>query len=229
VSNAHFAIVSGTQPKKYPELWIGTGSGSDGLRSRFIPIGSNAKPLPTFQEPSDEVAVQKCIDRLAGLAQLPPQNVRFTQESGAAIDAWWKSVDQRKDSAVRVLDIVKQLIIVLAVVNLPDGHEGNVVKAKLELVEGAIRFGNFLMTVRDLVDPNDSWSYIQALENDIIGWFKAHASMTAPKGLNDCRRGVHPHRKPGGLGAFNQAWKNAIGAGVLKQRGQNQRVYLYSL
>jgi hypothetical protein len=100
---------------------------------------------------------------------------------------------------------------------------------KEDLVQAAIRFGNFLMTVRDLVDPNDSWGYVQALENDIIDWFKNNASMKSPKTLNDCRRGVTPHRKPGGLGAYNQAAKNVVVAGVLKQRGQTQRTYLYSL
>src|SRR6266566_1637559 len=176
VDNAHFAVVCGTQVKKYPQLWIGTGSGNDGLRSRFTQIGINASKLPTFQEPSDEVALQAAVNHVARLAQLPGQNVQLTEDGKAALTQWWESVDGNKDSTARVLDIVKQLLIVLTVVNLPEDHEGMVATAGKELVDWATLFGDFMIAVRDRVDPNDSWSHIQAMENEIIGWYKKHAS-----------------------------------------------------
>jgi hypothetical protein len=161
---------------------------------------------------------------------MPGQNVCLTGDALAVLDAWWTAVNDSKDSAARVLDIVKQLLMVLAVTNLPVDHKAiGAVTVGRDVVEAATRFGDYLMAVRDIIDPNDSWSAVQALENDIIEWFKKHASKTKPVSMNDCRRGVHPHRKPGGLGAFNIAWKNAVNAEVVKYRGKGQRSALYSL
>ena len=44
--NAHLAMVVGTTIANYPNLWVGTGSGADGLRSRFNLITTNNPPIP---------------------------------------------------------------------------------------------------------------------------------------------------------------------------------------
>ena len=233
VTNAHLAVLGGTTVKKYPMLWTGTGGGADGLVSRFIPITTNNVPLPPAVLPTDLVAAKKAYERLCVLAQLPPQNVALTPEAAAMLDKWWASADRTKESATRVLDIIKQLLIVLAVVNAPDDdlhHDSDYSLAvEPDLMKQAIAFGEYVITIRERLNPADSWSNIQAMENAVIEWARKNASRKEPKTRNECRRGVHPNRKPGGLAAFNFAWDSCVKAGVMKSRlkeGKGQRFSL---
>jgi hypothetical protein len=229
VNNAHLAVLAGTTVKKYPMLWTGTGGGADGLVSRFLVITTNAKQVPASPLPSDFATAAKTYERLARLAQLPGQTVRLTGEARAVLNSWWESIDTGKQSTTRILEAVKQLLIVLAVTNLPTDWSGSVVTVGPELVQQAIEFGNYEIAVRERLNPGDSWSNIQAMENQIIGWFRKHASRRLPMTRNECRRGVHPERLPGGLGSFLLAWANCVNSGVLKVRERTQRDHRYSL
>jgi Protein of unknown function (DUF3987) len=229
VNNAHLAVLAGTTVKKYPMLWTGTGGGADGLVSRFLAITTNAKQVPASPLPSDFAAATKTFDRLGRLAQLPGQTVRLNEEARAMLDSWWESIDTGKQSATRILEAIKQLLIVLAVTNLPADWKGSVVTVGPELVQQAIQFGNYEIAVRERLNPGDSWSNIQAMENLIIGWFRKHAGRKLPMTRNECRRGIQPQRMPGGLGSFLLAWTNCVNAGVLKVRDRTQRDNKYSL
>lgn len=229
VNNAHLAVLAGTTVKKYPMLWTGTGGGADGLVSRFLAITTNAKQVPASPLPSDFATAAKTYDRLARLAQLPGQTVRLSEEARAVLDNWWESIDTGKQSATRILETTKQLLIVLAVTSLPADWTGSVVTVGPELVEQAIRFGEYEIAVRERLNPGDSWSNIQAMENSIIDWFRKHASRHIPKTRNDCRRGIQPQRQPGGIGSFLLAWGNCVNAGVLKVRDRTQRDIKFSL
>lgn len=229
VSNAHLAILAGTTVKKYPMLWTGTGGGADGLVSRFLAITTNAKQVPPNPLPSDFAAATKIYERLTRLAQLPGQTVRLSNEARAMLIDWWGSIDSGKQSATRILEAVKQLLIVLAVTNAPHDHTGTIVVVGPELMRHAIHFGNYEIAVRERLNPGDSWSNIQAMENSIIGWFRKHAARTNPKTRNDCRRGIRPDRMPGGIGSFLMGWNNCVNAGVLKVRDKTQRDSRFSL
>jgi hypothetical protein len=229
VSNAHLAILAGTTTKKYPMLWTGTGGGADGLVTRYLSNTTNAKQVPPSPLPSDFAAATKIYERLARLAQLPGQTVRLSGEARELLVDWWGTIDSGKQSATRILEAVKQLLIVLAVTNLPDDHAGTTVTVGPELVQDAINFGNYEIAVRERLNPGDSWSHIQAMENSIIGWFRKHAGRTNPKTRTECRRGIHPERQPGGVGSFLLGWSNCVNAGYLKVRDRTQRDHKYSL
>jgi hypothetical protein len=216
VENAHLAILAGTTTRKYPMLWTGTGGGADGLRSRFISITTNNPPVPPQPRPSDVAAVHKAYNRLAKLAQLPGQSIQLSPEAGALLQQWWFSFDNGKDSATRVLEFVKQLLMVLAITNAPDEHQGTVLTVGPELVEAATKFGDYVIAVREKLNPGDAWTLVQAQENAIIQWAKQHTSKSTPGGMRDCRRIIHPERLPGGLGTFKLAWKNCIDTEMIK-------------
>jgi Primase C terminal 1 (PriCT-1)/Bifunctional DNA primase/polymerase, N-terminal len=220
---AHLAILAGTTVRKYPMLWTGTGGGADGLVSRFIPITTNNPPVPPVPLPSDSAKAEELYQRLAGLAQLPGQNVVLDDEAAKMLTHWWSSIDNTKESATRVLEVVKQLLIVLAVTNLTTNHEGNTVTVDSDLMSFATQFGDYIIAVRERLNPNDSWTFVQAMENAITSWAKKHTSKAEPKTMNDCRRGIQPQRLPGGLGVFKQAWGNCVGTGVLKFRDKGHK------
>jgi hypothetical protein len=127
------------------------------------------------------------------------------------------------------LEAVKQLLIVLAVTNLRADWTGSTVTVGTELMQSVIDFGKYEIAVRERLNPGDSWSNIQAMENAVIGWFRKHAARTNPKTRTECRRGIHPERQPGGVGSFLSGWSNCVNAGYLKVRDKTQRDHKYSL
>jgi hypothetical protein len=230
VENAHLAVLAGTTVKKYPMLWTGTGGGADGLVSRFLAITTNAPQVPPVPKTSDFAAMDKLYKRLSKLVRMPGQIVRLSEEAATALNDWWSSIDSTKDSAARILESVKQLVIVLAVTNLPEDHDENAaVVVSADLMKSAIQFGDYEIAVRERLNPGDSWTHVQAMENIIIAWAKKHSGRRLPKSKNDFRRGIQPQTKPGGLGTFEMAWRNCVSTGVLKPREQGQRGARFSL
>lgn len=229
VDKAHLAVYGGTTLEKYKTLWTGTGAGGDGLMSRFIPITTNAPPVPPVPLPTDEQGMFKTYQRLAKRLLMPGHEIVFDETASKMLTDWWASIDTTKKQTTRVMEMVKQLLIVLAVTNAHEEHNGTTLTVGADLMSQAIQFGNYIIAIRERVNPADSWSHIQAMENAIIGWFKKHAVRKNPKTRNDCRRGVRPERMPGGLGAFKYAWENCVHTGVLKIREKTQRDYRYSL
>lgn len=221
VDNAHLAVLAGTTVEKYPLLWTGTGGGGDGLISRFIAITTNNPQVPPVPETSDFAAVGLMYGKLAKLARSKPRTIRLSPDAAQVLDSWWKSFDNSKKSATRILETVKQVVIVLAVTNLDENDDSEIVVVSGELMRQATKFGQYEITIRERINPSDAWSVVQAMENKIIEWAKKHASRVLPKSKNDVRRGVHPHRLPGGLMAFNNAWDACVKSGVLKQRSAN--------
>ncbi len=229
VEHAHLAILGGATVDKYSTLWTGTGAGSDGLMSRFVPMTTNAPPVPAIPLATDMIAAERAFDRLARLALLPGQEIVFSPDAAAVLTAWWASVDSSNKHTTRVLEMVKQLLIVLAVTNAPEDHTGPTLTVGTDLMQQAIAFGKYVIAAREILNPADSWSVVQAMENHIVAWMKKNSPVTSPKTFNDARRGVRPDRKPGGFGVFKLAWSNCLGAGVLKVRDKSQRTDRYSL
>jgi hypothetical protein len=230
VDKAHLALLSGTTVKKYPQLWVGTGGGGDGLISRFIIITTNAPQVPPVPLLTDTVAAMQAYERLVKLAQLPSQTITLSDEAAKVLTEWWNSFDTSKESASRILETVKQLLIVLAITNAPEGHVGNSLMADANLVREAIKFGDYEIAIREILNPGDAWSNVQAMEDAIIKWAQKNAKKEA-KSIRDFRRGIHPQRMPGGLGTFLLAWKNCVepDLGVLKFCGKVGKSKLYRL
>jgi hypothetical protein len=227
--NAHLALVVGTTIANYPNLWVGIGSDADGLGSRVNLITTNNPPVPPAPLRTDVVEQAKAIARLVRLAMLPGQTVAVSEEAGRMLDDWWRSIDNAKKSAIRILELIKQLLIVLAVTNAPEDHKGTTLTVGPDLMAPAIEYGKYEIAIREELNPGDSYSHVQSMENAIIKWFQENSSRSEPKTRNDARRGIHPQRKPGGLGTFKMAWDNCANTGVLKLRLKSQRAGLYSL
>jgi hypothetical protein len=228
VENAHLAILAGTTTKKYPMLWMGTGGGADGLVSRFIAIATNAEPVPPVPLATLHT-VTDLYKRLIRLAQLPGQKISLSRDAAEMLVEWWNSFDRTRDSAARILEMVKQLLIVLAVTNAPEDYTGTELTVGPDLMQHAIKFGDYEISLRERLNPGDSWGLVQAQEQAIIKWAQKHASRKSPKSKNEFRRGIAPHRLPGGLGTFLFAWKNCVGADVIKLRDKQGRAERYSL
>lgn len=230
VEKAHLAILSGTTVKKYPMIWTGTGGGGDGLISRFIAITTSAPPIPPVPLQTDTVAAMQAYERLVKLAQLPGQTITLSDEAAKVLTEWWNSFDNSKESASRILETVKQVLIVLTVTNAPDDHTGDTLVASAHLVREAIKFGDYEIAVREVLNPGDAWSNVQAMEDAIIKWAQRNAKKE-PKSIRDFRRGINPQRMPGGLGTFLLAWKNCVDPelAVLKFCGKVGKSKLYRL
>jgi hypothetical protein len=180
------------------------------------------KPLPT-----DAQAAFQAQQRLARLLKLPGQVISISEDASQMLATWWASFDTTKPSANRILETVKQLLIVLAVTNYTPNGEPLTVET--DLMRQAIAFGEYQIAVREQLNPLDSSSVLQSMEQAIIAWSRRHTSRTEPKTRNDCRRVVSPHRMPGGVGTFNLAWRNLTEAnGYLKLREKGQREGRYS-
>jgi hypothetical protein len=230
VENAHLAMVVGTTIANYPNLWVGTGSGADGLRSRFNLITTNNPPAPPSPLKTDFVEEEKALARLTKLAMLPGQTVSISEEAAEMLGGWWSTVDKAKDSSIRILEFIKQALIILAVTNAPEDHEGTTLTVGTDLMASAIEYGKYEIAIREEFNPGDSFSNIQSMENAIIKWFQKNGcKRSEPRSRNDARRGVTAHKLPGGLGAFRAAWDNCVNTGMLKLRAKTQRASLYSL
>jgi Bifunctional DNA primase/polymerase, N-terminal len=230
VESAHLAIAAGTTTRKYPILWTGTGSGADGLRSRFLPITSNNSPVPPKPLVSDFMGVEQATERIVKSLCLPAQNISISTDAIKMLEDWWAQVDKTNDNTIRVLEFIKQLLMVLALVNAPADYNGTELIVGVDLMTQAIEFGKYVIAIRDRLNPDDSWSQIQSMENDITKWIRKYAKPTAGKSQNECRQGIRVKDKPGGYGVFLAAWKNCVAAGVLKPRGKNRKGFgIYSL
>jgi hypothetical protein len=229
VNNAHLSVLAGTTVEKYPLLWTGTGGGGDGLLTRFMIITTNNPQVPPVPLASDGDAVARLYNHLAKLLKSRGRMIRLSEDAAQLLSRWWLSFDNSKKSATRILELVKQTIIVLAVTNLPEDNDDDVVLVSGDLMRAATKFGDYEIAVRERLNPDDSWTLVQGQENKILAWMKKHSSAMLPKSKNDVRRGVAPHRLPGGLAVFNQAWRACVESEVVKVREHGRKGLLYSL
>jgi hypothetical protein len=110
-------------------------------------------------------------------------------------------IEKRKEpresnSSVRIPDLVKRFLMVLAVTNDKDTIDR-------DLMTVGILFGEYEIAVREMFMPVDSFSWTQALENKVIAVHEKHAPMTRDR----CRKLIRPERSPGGFGEFLKASK----------------------
>jgi len=212
LDDAHLAILAGATPVGYERMWTGTGGGSSGLQSRFVPISTVNGKMPVNKVPSNAEALATIIPRLYDLANKPGFKIEMSEEAKTRFAAWWGN-DRAKPSESRVEDMVKRMLIILAVTT------GTTIVTR-DMIELGILFGEYVIAAREKFNPNDSYSFTQAFEEDIRKVAERHPqSMTQ----RDFVKLINPGRKPGGLGPFIQAFRNAIAVGELVPDGTTHK------
>jgi hypothetical protein len=211
VENAHLAVLGGTTFLGAETMWNKIGGGANGLQSRFVPIVTTQGPLGlATRTPSHADAFDRALGRLIKLNELPGQTIFLDAEAQQELNEWWsKYTPWDKASVRRIDDIVKRMIIVLAVTNIDpndrDPLDDNCVVVGRDIVGQACEFGTYLINVRERVNPADSYSWTQAFEAAIQGVFeKSPKKMFS---MRDVRRAVNADHKPGGYQSFSQAWR----------------------
>jgi hypothetical protein len=225
VENAHLAILGGTTREGYESMWLKTGGGANGLQSRFIPIGTTSGPMPVSPRESTADAAMWLQD-IINLAQKPKQTIYLEPEAEKVLTDWWTPYRRTENpSTTRVLDMVRRMILVLGVTNPGEADDvlgdDNHVAVGPELVRQACAFGDYVIAMRERLNPMDSYTYVQAFENGIIRTFERHSDR--PLTERDVMTLLNVYHKPGGLGSFGQAWKNCLAHDVMTQVGYNRK------
>jgi len=214
VDVAHLAILGGATPEGYERMWIGTGSGSTGLQSRFVTITTVAPKMPIDKTPTNSKAFDRLIPLIHKLANRGPQNIRMDERARTMFRTWWTSSTREKACEIRIEDMVKRLLIVLGGTNEDDTLIDE------DIMDQAIRWAEYIIACREKFNVADSYTYTQAFEGAIrrVG-IKAKRSMSQ----NQYRRLTHADSRPGGYGPFIQAWRNMIAVGELIEDGANRQ------
>jgi hypothetical protein len=199
-------------------MWTGTGGAADGLQSRIIPVGIEDRKMPAMQDPPNGLKLAAAIEELRQQVNAPAAHFELDEDAKEFYEEWWNKKDQSRPSETRVDGIVKRLMIVLARTN-------NVTSVDKDLAEQATEFGDFIIACREKYNPLDASTWSQMFENLIIAAYQKHGDLTPVQ----CRRVVHPERRPGGVGPYLQAYKNLTIAGVLREVSKTQRSTIYRL
>ncbi len=121
IHDAHLAILSGATPSGYDSMWVSSGGASGGLQSRFVTITTTNPRLPVRQRRSDEMRVQAAVERIRQqIEKCDPTLLTMTPEAEAAFAAWWAAMPKDNVNTTRAEDMVKRLLMVLAVTNDTD-------------------------------------------------------------------------------------------------------------
>jgi len=228
VENAHLAILGGTTPDGYDRMWQKTGGGANGLQSRFIPVGTTTGLMPVNPRESTSKAME-CLQQVIMLAQKPKQTIYLEGEANKVLTDWWAPYQKTPNlSMTRVLDMVKRMILVLAVTNINPAAGEDLMDADnphiavgADLAKQACLFGDYVIKMRERLNPMDSYTFVQAFENAILKVFEKHPDR--PFTERDVMTLLNVYKKPGGIGSFKQAWKNCSTVPIMTQIGYNRK------
>jgi hypothetical protein len=218
LTNAALAIIGGATPEGYDQMWIGSRGASGGLQSRFTLVTTTAPPIPTMPRQSDEQKIRAALERIKNQTHRSNLLLGMTEEAAGMLTDWWNKEPRESNSTVRITDLVKRFLMVLAVTNDKD-------KIDRDLMTVGVQFGEYQIAVREMFMPVDSFSWTQAFENKIIAVHEKHGPMTRDR----CRKLTRPERSPGGFGEFLKAYSNLVHADVLAIKGRTQRANKYGL
>lgn len=226
IETAHFAIVGGTTIDGYEMMWTKTGGGSNGLMSRFIPIGTNAGRMPVNPQESSAKAQIECMLKIKDLIEKPGQTVCIEADAEKALREWWDKYRQiDSPSSTRILDMVKRMLIVLAVTNPVETEDmlgdENVRYVSDKQVQQACAFGDYVVQMRERLNPIDSYTFVQNFENAIMRLFERYPNRPFTQAEMLSRLNVS--KKPGGKGSFLQAWKNNMKADQITEVGRTRK------
>ena len=142
----------------------------------------------------------------------------MTEDAATVLHNWWSKTPREHNSEVRIPDLIKRFLMVLAVTNDVD-------TIGRDLMAVGIQFGEYQIAVREQFMPVDSFSWTQAFENKIIAIHQRQGAMTR----NTCRRLIHPERSPGGFGEFLKAYSSLVHSEMLVIKSKSQRANKYGL
>lgn len=214
VANAHLAILSTTQPAVYEQIWTGTAGGTGGLQSRITLVTSNSGRLPDVQKLADNNAVQNAIARLRKQTRFADKyTVSGSPAAMKMFKEWWKTTKDREEAVTaRIPDMMKRLLMVLAPTN--DTHE-----VDQRLMGIAIRFGEYEIALRERFNPKDSYSWVQAFEQEIVRILKKRGSPTSSRDLITASNAYH---KPGGIEVFLRAMRSLTQSEIIRISATNR-------
>jgi len=181
-------------------------------------LTTTAPPIPTIPRQSDEQKIRAALERIKNQIRCSNVVLAMTDEAAGMLQDWWNKEPRESNATVRITDLVKRFLIVLAVTN-------DKLAIDRDLMTIGIQFGVYQIAVREMFMPVDSFSWTQAFENKIIAVHQKHGPMTRDR----CRKLVHPDRSPGGFGEFLKGYMNLVHAGVLSVKGKTQRASKYGL
>lgn len=211
VPNAHFAMLAGATPGGYEQMWAATGGSSSGLQSRFVLAASDRK-MPAVQAPWDEKEARSWCKKIYEQIASAPAAIKISPESIKLLEDWWAGVPQLNTHELRLQDMVKRILIVLAVTN-----DVGVIEPWLMRV--GIEFGNYQLALRQRYNPSDSWTWVQDAEEKIMSSLRKFGSLSK----NNIRRLVHASRLKGGLETFNRAIRAMQESGAIEIAGHTRK------
>jgi hypothetical protein len=209
LSNVHFAMIGSATPERFERMWTGTSGASGGLQSRFV-LSFSEKALPIIKTPSDEQALSLAVGELADILNADQPVIRLSNDAQDWIQDWAAFKDL--SDSPRVLDMAKRFALVLAACNRTDEVDG-------ETMRRALAFADYQIAVHERLMPRDAAGWVQAFENRIIAFFERHGRATE----RQMRQRIVPERYQGGYGSFQQACRNLVGTGKLKQAGKTRK------
>lgn len=204
-NDALLAALMGTQPTTHEMMWCGSRGAAAGLQSRFVQVVAPENfVLPAERRPSDEKAIAEILARLGMQLRNALVLLGFTDEARQMLNDWWNSSSHRLErSGERGPDMVKRFSIVLAVTN-------GKTEVDADIMRQCLLFGDYQMTVREMYNPDDSYTFVQDQQNRILKVMERKKCPLSKKKLADF---TNARRSKGGLAVFNVAFKNLLDGG----------------
>ena len=209
IENAHLALIGGATPAGYNNMWVSTGSATDGAHTRFVTVAADLPRFSSRPKTSNLEKVNDLTQELQEQAAEPGRAYQIDDAAWAMFDKWWTSKPADNRHVDRLDGIVKRILVILARTN-------DVETIGVDLMTPAIAVGDYIQFCREKHNPGDAVNYVQAFENRIIELFKKRGPMTA----REVAKAIHPERHNGGFNAFNQAF-DVLKKGGLKEKGRN--------
>ena len=203
-------------------MWIGLQAGGSGLQDRFtVVVPEVDRRIPLEQQPRDE-SLPTTIDRIRRQCAtsyqkqivIPDDELFFQKlEWQTWLDEQAGTVSARSDT------VVGKWLIVLCVTNDTDTVTG-------DLLEQAYALTRYHIATQDRYLPKqDAKNDVVEFQNKIIEWFKKQVKEASSKEhtVRDAMRGINASRHPGGLEAFNRAFRACVQAEMSGVTGQFTR------
>jgi len=216
LTNVHFAMIGTATPKRFGNIWQGTGGGSDGLQSRFVLSFSEAA-MPRVRNDNYEMLILDAALQLKDMLSTEQAEIRLPETVGDFTAGLTSNLTEDESRSIdqkypRVLDMGRRFVLVLAACN-----------GKSEIDHDTMKLGaafiKYQIAVYDRLMPVDASSWVQDMENRMLSYFEKHAGAhTEREILNH----IKPRESNGGAGTFKRALANLGSTHQIKQVGRNR-------
>jgi hypothetical protein len=193
-------------------MWLGTGGGSDGLQSRFV-LTLSEQLMPRTKTGNNELAVGLAVCSLENMLNAVSSTIELPETVGTFTRGLTGDGSHLDAKYTRVIDMGRRFALIVAACN-------GLTQIDDETMKLAAAFINYQVAAYEPLMPEDSYSWVQAVEQRIIAYFKKHQPATE----RDCRNNLRPDKSPAGLGTFKSAFNNLVTTEVLLLTGEENRV-----